>query len=138
MIIEEIRTIKSTKKEIRDFGIILGIILAIFGTLFFIKGRAFYFYFFICSSLLIAFALFKPELIKPVQKVWMTVSVIIGWFATRIILFILFYAVLTPIAVIARLLKNKFLEKDFDKTVDTYWMPIDQARFDKCDYTKQF
>lgn len=138
MIIEEVKNIKSGREELRKFGIGLGIILVSFGILSFFRGKDFYFYFFIFSVAFIFTALYKPILIKPIQKVWMTIAVIIGWFVTRIILIILFYLVVTPIAWIAKLMREKFLDIDFDKAKDTYWVPVKVGKLNKQDYTKQF
>ena len=47
MIIDEIRHIKSGKKDLWKFGITMGIVLGVLGVLFLWRGRGFYFLFFI-------------------------------------------------------------------------------------------
>lgn len=138
MIIEKIKNIKSGKKELRKFGVIVGIAFGLLGTLFWWRGKALYYCFFILSTILILFGLIMPILLKPIQKVWMTFAILMGWLMTRVILIILFYFVLTPIAFIARLFRKDFLNLRFNGNVDSYWIPKRTKKIEKTDYEKQF
>ena len=135
---EEIRSIKSGISDLRKFGMTVGIVLSLLGVLFLRQGRDYYFYFFIISAMFISAGIALPILLKPIQKIWMTLAIIMGFFATRIILSILFYLVVTPLGILTRLLGKDFLNTRFNKNVCSYWIAREKAEFDKARYESQF
>ncbi|MBL7129783.1 MAG: hypothetical protein ISS45_00015 [Candidatus Omnitrophica bacterium] len=138
MIIEGIRNIKSGKKELRQFGVTLGIVLGLLGGLFLLRQKDCYFYFFIFSAVFLFLCLIAPIVLKPVQKVWMSLAIIIGWFVTRVILTVLFYLVVTPISILARVVGKDFLDLRFDRNAKSYWIPKKLTKFDKRSCENQF
>ena len=135
---EEIKNIKSGKRELRQFGITIGIVLGLLGGLFFLRQKDFYAYFLIFSAAFFISALVLPALLKPVQKIWMSLAIGIGWFMTRVILTILFYLVVTPIGILAKIFGKRFLDLKFDKNTDSYWIARESVKFDKRSYENQF
>ncbi len=135
---EEIKNTKSGKKELRQFGIAVGIVLGLLGGWFFLRGKDCYFLFLMFSAGFLFLGLVLPILLKPIQKIWMAVALLIGWLITRIILILLFYLVVTPIRILAMILGKCFLDKKFDRNTDSYWMRRETAGFDKESYEKQF
>lgn len=138
MLIDDIRNIKSGRGDLRKFGITVGIVLGLFGGLFFWRGREFYYYFFILSAAFLLLGLTFPILLKPIQKVWMSLAVILGWFMTRVILCILFYLVVTPLGLVSKLVGKRFLDLKFNKESDSYWIPKDTSKIEMKSYEKQF
>jgi len=138
MIVEEIKNIKSDKKEHRQFGITIGILLSLLGVLFLWRDKDWYTYLFIISVVFIFFGLFIPILLKPIHKAWMTLAVLLGWFGTRVMLIFLFYWVVTPTALLAKLFGKDFLDTKFNRNVNSYWIPIQAIKHDKKNYEKQF
>ncbi|MDI6686755.1 MAG: SxtJ family membrane protein [Desulfobacterales bacterium] len=138
MIVEEIKNIKSGKSDLRKFGITMGIVLMLLGGLFFWREKGYYFYFFIFASGFIVTGLAVPGVLKPAHKVWMTISIILGWIMTRVILSILFYLVVTPTRWLARLFGKQFLDLKINKNVKSYWIPKKELKLNKADYEKQF
>jgi len=138
MLIEEIKNIKSGKAELRKFGITVGIVLGVLGGLLLWRGREYYSYFLVASSILIVSGLLFPRILLPLQKAWMTIAVVLGWFMTRLILGILFYLVFTPIALIARAFGRGFLELKMDRERKSYWIYREDRPFDRKRYENQF
>jgi len=140
MLKEEIKNIKSGKAELRKFGITIGIAVGMLGGLLFWKQKDYYYYFLIVSFVLIFLGISIPLSLKPLQKVWMTIAVIMGWFMTRVILSVLFYFGLTTIRIISLLFSKRFLDIKFDKdnNIESYWIPVERRAFNKNNYEKQF
>jgi hypothetical protein len=138
MLIEEIKNIKETKKDLKNFGITVGTILILIAGLLFWKQKESFLYFGILGALLISAGLIKPVFLKPLNKAWMTLAILMGWVMTRVILTILFYLVLTPTAFIAKLFRKNFLELKIDKSRSTYWIKREKRNFTHDDYEKQF
>ena len=80
--IEEIKNIRLAKKDLKNFGIIIGIILSLFGLLLFYKQINYFTYFVSFGLTFLSLGLIAPKILKPIYKVWMTFAVVIGWIMT--------------------------------------------------------
>ncbi len=138
MLIDEIKSIKSDKKHLSNFGFTIGIVLGLLSGLLWWKGKDTYLIFLIISVVFILFGLILPAVLKPLQKAWMTLAVIIGWIMTRVILSVLFYIVFTSFGFISKLFGKKFLDIDFKDSRESYWIKKDLSSIDKSRYEKQF
>jgi len=138
MFIEEVRNIKSSKKQLRNFEIAAGIILGLLGGLFWWRQNDCYLYLLLISVVFLLSGLLFPNLLKPIYKVWMLLALLLGWFTTRVILIVLFYGVVTPIGLLAKLFKKDFLNLKSGHNVDSYWIYRQKTKFTKEDYEKQF
>jgi len=140
--IEEIRDIKSGKKELMRFGLIFGIVLAILGGLSLRAGKDNYFLFFILSPIFISCGLIRPAMLKPIHKLLAAVvDIVLGWFLPRLILCILFYLVITPLGFFMRLFGKDLLDLKLNPSVDSYWIStksVSAGPPDKKRYENQF
>jgi hypothetical protein len=137
-IFDEIRNIKSSRRDIRNFGMVVGGALSLLGILLLWWGKPYYMYFVLVGVGLIFLGIAAPTILKPFQKAWMAVAVVLGWFMTRILLGILFYVVFAPIGLVARLLGKRFLELKSDSSQNSYWEHRKTRGFKKEDYERQF
>jgi len=138
MLLEEIKNIKSEKKDLRSFGITFGVVLGILAGALWWKGKDTYSIFVVLSLGFFFFGLLLPNLLKPLQKVWMAFAVVLGFFMTKVILSILFYVVFTFIGLSARLFGKKFLGQNIDRSKKSYWIRRKPQAFDKTHYDRQF
>jgi heme/copper-type cytochrome/quinol oxidase subunit 4 len=136
--IEDIKKIQSTKKELKKFGLSVGPILVIISFLLYYKKVEAFWYFSAIGVILLGSATIIPVILKPIYLVWMGTATIIGWAMTRLILSLLFYIVLTPLSLILRLFGKKFLELGWEKTQDTYWNYRNLESPGKDSYKNQF
>jgi len=121
VITEEVKAIKSDPAHLRKFGLTMGVALAIFGGLFLWHGRAIAPYLFIIAAAFLLLAALAPKVLKPVQTVWMTLAIVLGWVMTRVLLIIVFFIGVTPIALIARVVGKRFLKLSFEPDSESYW-----------------
>jgi hypothetical protein len=138
MILEEIKSIKESKEDLRKFGYTVGGALIVISGLLFWFGKASYIYFAVPGILLILGGLIVPQLLRPLNKAWMTLAILLGWVMTRVILTILFYLVITPIALIAKLARKDFLNLKIDKQEESYWVKRERKSLKPIDYERQF
>lgn len=120
-ILEEIRNIKSSRKELREFGITIGIVFLVLAGFGFWRGRATAVYFLIIGVSSIGLGLIVPAVLKPLQKVWMGFAVVMGFVMSRVILTVLFFGVLTPIGFLMKLLGKDLLDERIVKAQPSYW-----------------
>ena len=119
--IEEIKNIKTNKEEIRKFGFLIGGVLIAISIFMLWKTFNQYQLVFIIGIMFILLGFFIPWILKPIYIIWMTFATILGWIMTRVILTILFYLIVTPIGLIARIFGVKFLDLSWNKNVKSYW-----------------
>ena len=136
--IEEIKNIKSEKSDLRKFGITVGVILLYYRRVFILERQRVVRYIHDHWHYFIYFGIAMPVILKPVYWVWMIFATILGWLMTRVILILLFYVILTPIGLIARLFGKQFLDLKWDKSKGSYWnyRTIKQTR--SRNYEEQF
>ena len=138
MLIDDIKNIKETKKDLKKFGLTVGIVLLILAILLLWFNKPTYPYFGGIGLFLVLSALLFPIILKPLNKIWMILAIILGWIMTRVILTILFYLVLTPVGFIAKLFRKDFLDLGFNKNADTYWIKRESKKKEAIDYERQF
>lgn len=137
-VVSEIKKIQSTRKELREFAFVVGGVLAAIGALLLWKGRPAFPYFLIPGGLLIVFGFLNPLVLKPLQKVWMALALIMGAFMSRLILGLLFFIGITPIHFIAKLFGKSFIDLSFRQPVESYWIHYPDKKTEKGQYEKQF
>jgi len=137
-IIIEIKNIKETKKDLMKFGVSVGIVLLVISALLFWNEKDSYLYFGTAGILLTILGIFYPASLRPINKVWMSFAIVLGWVMTRVILIILFYIVLTPIGIIAKIFRKNFLELKIDKSINSYWEVREKRNFEPSDFDNQF
>lgn len=110
------------KVEARKFGFIVGSIFIILGLLSAFKDKGINLSLIIPASILFLLALIAPGLLVPIYKAWMRLGAILGRINSFLILSIIFYCVVTPIALIRRIF-SKGSEKFAYKTAKgSYWI----------------
>ena len=137
MILEEIKYIKSDKKELKKFGITIGGVLLIISAFLFIYEKPSASYFMGAGCVFQFFAQIIPIIFFPLQKIWMAFAVLMGFVMTRVILSILFYLVITPINLISRLFGKDFLNLKIEKEKKSYWN-LREEEYNKSSTEKQF
>jgi hypothetical protein len=138
MLKEEFKHIKETKKDLRKFGLTVGIVLAAIGTLLFYFEKSSAIYFIIIGGLLILLGILLPQLLNPINKVWMGLAIVLGFIMTRVILTTLFYLVITPIGFLAKIFGKKFMDLKYDRSAKTYWEKRSIIQKKQIDYERQF
>ena len=138
MIKDEIKNIKQSPKDLRKFGLTVGSVLIIIGCLLLWKHKPSQFYFLSIGAILVLSGLLFPVILRPLNKAWMTLAVLLGWVMTRVILSLLFYIVITPISIIARIFGKHFLDIKIDKSRTSYWEKRKNVPLSPSDYERQF
>ena len=138
MLKEEFRLIKESKKDLRKFGLSVGGVLVIIAGFLFWFEKPSTVYFAIIGAVLISTGLIYPEILKPLNKVWMGFAIVLGFIMSRVILTIFFYTILTPISLLAKLFRKKFMVLKYDKSAETYWEKRSIIYKKPIDYERQF
>lgn len=127
------------RKDLRAFGIVLGLFLGLIAGFFYWKGMSITPIYITgaLSALLIFAGVVFPHLLQSVYRIWMPVAKGVGWFNTRLILVLVFFLVFVPLGVIFRLTKWDPMKLRSRDPV-TFWVAKDVSKVERKRYLKQF
>jgi hypothetical protein len=133
----ELSKLEYSKKNLRKFGITVGLVFLLFAVGIYFIGNLYIFPLISTSIGLLLFilGLFSPSTLKKVFQYWMKAAFILGWFISRFLLTILFFVVLTPIAFIAKLFRKEFLNLSYKRDQKSYWI---KKTASKINYEKMY
>ena len=129
--------IKTDKGTLQQFGLIMAVCFAVIALAAFLGHK--------CSTapasvVALAFllaAVIAPTLLKYPYLAWMKLAFILGWLNTRLLLFIIFYFIFSPIGLVMRLFRIDLLEREFNQTQNSYWKRKEKKDFLPSDYERQ-
>ena len=127
-----------SRAALRNFGLTLAAGFAVLGGLLTWRGRDLDLYFYAAAAVFLVAGLAAPSALGPVRRVWLKIGEGLGWVMTRVIMVVLFYAVVTPIGLIGRALGKDFLSLKRDPKATTYWVPVDPADRQREHYERQY
>jgi hypothetical protein len=131
----ELNALDISKKSLRKFGIVIGLILISITILFFWNSVSWKVMLLTVGGILLLSGIFIPKNLKDIYKVWMGFAFGLGWIVSRIILTILFVFILTPLGLFAKLFGKEFLDLNFNKEKSSYWIP---KKEEEADYEKMY
>ena len=119
----ELHELDFGKKSARKFAALISLVLIALALYFYWKDFSSISINIILVILILLFisALFFPKTLKVFYKEWMRFALILGWVVSRIILISIFYFILSPTGLIAKIFNKKFLKIKQEKHTQTYW-----------------
>jgi len=138
MLIEEFRKMRMGRRDFRQFGISIGIVLGLLGGYLIWKKNDTSVHVLVASAIFLGAGLCLPDILKPIYRVWMSFAILMGWVMTRVILVAVYIAICTPTALLARITGKHFLDLSFSDRRDSYWITKTEADRSRRDYRKQF
>ena len=127
VLLAEIRSIDTSRKALRSFGLVVGgVLIAIAAIVFWradwtlvpavrILGGI--------GGALVVLGLISPLVLKPVHKVWMALAVLLGYIMTRVLLTLVYFIAVTPIGLLMKALGKDLLNRKLDREAESYWIP---------------
>ena len=79
----------------------------------------------------------KPRWIKPLLVAWLVAAFPIGWTVSHLLLALIYYACISPLGLLMRLLGRDPLKRQDNRSVDTYWVARKPVS-DRNRYFRQF
>ena len=128
--------VKTSDKQLRDFGKIVGLGLPIFvGFIIpFLTGHSFAIWTIFVGLIIFTVGIIKPSLLFFPYKYWMLIGNLLGWINSRLILGLVFILVLQPISILMKIFRYDPLKLK-KSNVKSYKANINNK---KIDFTKTF
>jgi hypothetical protein len=133
----DLKKIKATDKELRQFGVRGGIVLAFVGS-FLLWRESHAFLFFYVMSLYNVLGVFFPAVLRPLHKAIFAIVLILGTVVTYGVMCLAFYLIFTPVGLMGRLFRKNFLDVRFDKSATSYWIKREKTSFTPAELENQF
>ena len=113
------------RKELRSFGVTTGVIVAVLFGLFFpwLLERGIPLWPWILCGVLVIWGLAAPITLRPVYRGWMRFGLFMSRITTPIILGIVFFLVVTPMAFLRSMLGKDSMARKLDDSTDSYRVP---------------
>lgn len=89
------------------------------------------------AGVLIIMGLLIPPAARAFHIAWMKLAFVLGYVNSRVLLFLLFYLVITPYGLIAKLFGHDPLSRRA-KGSDSYWIPREKSRQTKEGFERSF
>ena len=105
----------------RSFGIVFFVVFLLISIYLFLKDGDIRLWSLIISIIFLFLGLLNSNVLSPLNKLWFRFGLLLGKIISPIIMGIIFFLVVTPIAIIMRLFKKDILNLKF-KENNTYWI----------------
>lgn len=115
------RSAEQTSSD-RVFGLVFGAAFGAIGLSPLVHANPPRYWMLVPALVFFAVALFKPALLHPVNSVWIKFGLLLHRIVSPIVMAILFFATVTPIAFILRALGKDPLRLRWDRSSTTYWI----------------
>ena len=120
----------------RSFGLTVGGVLLLFAAFttwrgHFVRGEVLG----AIAAVLVVFALVRPGLLAGPAAIWSRIGHALGWFNSRVLLGVMFFAVLWPIGAISRMFGSDPLER---RRTGSMWTPYPERLRDPKHFERLF
>ena len=105
----------------RSFGIVFFIAFLLIALYPLLKGNDLRIWSLVISFIFLILGLINSKILTPLNRLWFKFGLLLGKFISPLIMGIIFFAVVTPIGIIMRLLKKDLLNLKYNKK-ETYWI----------------
>ncbi len=136
--INVLKRIKSKKKDLREFGFIVGGVFVTISLIGLFSQRGWASVLIIVGSILMILGAVAPRILLPFQKAWMVIAIILGAVMSRVILTIVYFLVVTPIGLFLRIIGKHFIDLEIHDDSSSYWMIREAEGQESEDSERQF
>ena len=106
----------------RSFGIVFTLVFLTVGAWVVSSGQSKGWLFFVSAALFFVVAIARPSILGPLNRAWAKFGLLLGQVFNPILLGVIFFLVVTPIAVVLRLLGKDSLHLKSKPNLESYWI----------------
>lgn len=139
MIWEDFQALKTGRRELRNFGLLVGGVLAALGLWLTLRQSLWAPWVWWPGLILFLLGALAPTILKRPYLAWMFLALVLGFIVSHLILGVFFFCVITPVGWVARLVGKDFLRLRRDPQATSYWITReDSGPKNPADYERQF
>ena len=122
----------------RSFGIVFTLVFLAVGVWVVSGGQSKGWLFFVSAALFLVIAIARPSILGPLNRTWAKFGLLLGQVFNPLLLGVVFFLVVTPIAVILRLWGKDSLHLKSKPGLKSYWIDRSPVGPNRGSMTKQF
>ena len=107
----------------RGFGIVFAVVFAIIGLWPLMDGEGVRVWALAAAAVFLVLALMRPSLLAPLNRLWLGLGAILHRVVNPLVMGLMFFAVITPTALILKLIGKDLLCRRFSPGTQSYWIP---------------
>ena len=105
----------------RSFGIVFSIVFLLIAIYPFLNGESVRVWSLVIATIFFILGIINSNLLSLLNKTWFKFGLLLGKFISPLVMGLIFFLVVTPIALLMKLLKKDLLNLKFNKG-NTYWI----------------
>lgn len=106
----------------RSFGITFAVVALILAGIWYWHDRPAWIYALGIAVLFAVLALAAPRVLAPLNRIWLKFGLLLHHVVNPLVMGLLFYGCITPMALVIRLMGKDMLRLKFDRQAPTYWI----------------
>jgi predicted membrane protein len=106
----------------RSFGIVFFVVFLLVAIWPILNNDSIRIWSIIICLIFLFLGIIKSKYLTPLNKLWSKFGVLLGTFVSPFVMGLIFFVVLTPIAIIMRILGKDVLKRKFNKNEKSYWI----------------
>ena len=110
------------QSSVRSFGILFFIVFLIVGLWPIIKEGEIRFWSIILSFTFLILGIINSKILIPLNKYWIKLGEILGKIIAPLVMLVIYFAIVTPIALLLKIFRKDILNLKLDDKTDTYWI----------------
>ena len=125
MLREDIKGLqKATPRDLRKFGLLVGGVFCVLAQLFFLPKwhKPWFWWLLVLGVPLVLIGAILPRGLKWIYVGWMTLAMLLGAIVSTVLLTLLFYLMVTPLGLVARMVGKDFLRQKLEPRATSYWI----------------
>tara|TARA_B100001540_G_C15619729_1_gene557067 strand:+ start:381 stop:770 length:390 start_codon:yes stop_codon:yes gene_type:complete len=105
----------------KKFGLFFSSIFFLVFVYFFLFKDEKIFYILFISIAFFLISILKPEILQKLNYLWFKFGILLGSIFSPVILGIIFFFIISPIAIFMKIINRDMLKKNFNSKKNTYW-----------------
>tara|TARA_B100001057_G_scaffold111706_1_gene109828 strand:+ start:519 stop:899 length:381 start_codon:yes stop_codon:yes gene_type:complete len=110
------------QSSVRSFGILFFIVFLIVGLWPIINDGEIRFWSILLSFTFLILGIINSKILIPLNKYWIKLGEILGKIIAPLVMLVIYFAIVTPIALLLKIFRKDILNLKLDDKTDTYWI----------------
>ena len=114
---------KSKKNSNKSFGFLFFLVFLTVGLWPLISSESIRIWSIFLSIVFLLLGIVNSKILNPFKKGWIKLGELLGRIIAPVVMFVIFFLIVTPIGLLMRLLGKDIINLKFNKKIKSYWMP---------------
>ena len=110
------------KSSVRSFGFLFFIVFILIALWPMLAGENIRYWAILISFIFFILGLLKSKILIPLNNVWIKIGEYLGKIIAPIVMFVIYFSIVTPIGLVLRLFGKDLLKLKFNKLEKSYWI----------------